>query len=67
MMILWENTVIEMFLIENLEKLESAEFFSRPYLNLGGCQTRDFDAQIADTTLAFITYYCKFWGTPKGV
>jgi hypothetical protein len=30
MMILWENTVIEMFLIENLEKLESAEFFSRP-------------------------------------
>jgi hypothetical protein len=33
MMILWENTVIEMFLIENLEKLESAEFFSRPYNN----------------------------------
>jgi hypothetical protein len=29
MMISWENTVIWMFLIENLEKMESAEFFSR--------------------------------------
>ena len=28
----------------------------KQYLGLGGCQSLDFDAQIADCTLAFITY-----------
>jgi hypothetical protein len=29
---------------------------SKQYLGLGGAQSRDFDAQIADATLCFITY-----------
>jgi IS4 transposase len=29
---------------------------TKQYLGLGSCQSRDFDAQIADCTLAFITY-----------
>jgi hypothetical protein len=29
---------------------------AKQYLGLGSCQSRDFDAQIADCTLAFITY-----------
>lgn len=29
---------------------------SKQYLNLGGCQSKDFDAQIADTTITMIQY-----------
>ena len=29
---------------------------SKQYLNLGGCQSKNFDAQIADTTISMIQY-----------